>query len=105
MMFVHAAWHLVLDEESRVERLADIMEQRSDTCQQRVGTDSFGGLFRKVGYLQAVLVCARRAAQEELQQRRIGSGNIEQLQGGRETKGLGEEILKQERDTRSSKTQ
>ena len=56
------------------------MMQRGHPCQERIGANAFGGKFRKVGNLQAVLIRAWRGAQDVAQQRVIGPRQLDELQ-------------------------
>ena len=70
---VKLSGHLILNEKGGVVSLSNIMELRADAREQLVCADALSSLLGEVGYLKAVLIGAGRAAQEELQERRIGA--------------------------------
>ena len=68
---------LVLDEVARLEHLADVVEVGADADQQPLGADALGGRLGDRGHGDRVVVGARRAADQLLQQR---MGHVAQLQ-------------------------
>ncbi len=95
---VKVARRLILDEKCGVLGLADIVEKRAHAREQRVCANVFSGLLGQVSHLQTVLIRARRIAQEELQQGKIGTGDLEQLQRRGQPQGLRQEVLQQQGD-------
>ena len=81
---VHALL-LVLGEVFRAHGLADVVVERHDAHQERIGADAVGDLFGEVGHLDAVVECAGRKFGDALECRAVEVGHFHERKDGRDT--------------------
>ncbi len=91
---------LILDEEVRVENLAHVVIHRRHAHQRRICINTLCTKLSQVGYLQAVLVCARSLPQQPLQQCVIRLHQFDQLQAGGNVQRMADDVETDQADRR-----